>query len=358
MEHGDAQLAGPCGDDRVLFRGQDQQLEPRLAQGRDAEPVAAVHGDEFASFGVDQHPVVGLGAVEVDDDGVDVVAGGEGARCLLRVEERREGAGAGQVVRVVDLQDAGRVRDDERGPPEEAVPGLAESGGVHGVRRAGLQEVLRTVLAAGAEALVVVDAFRGGLGGRGGLAPDEAVEGGHRVGRVRAVLDDRGADAVDVLAYLSRLFTLSELLDTAADDQHALVTTAGGGQGTTGLAVLRTGQRSAWQPLPHDGMGAVLDPVELPQQIARLLALLLRLPLPDPLSVALGIGIDPATMVSEDTMSRLPRSTAQFPMRHDLLRVHPDESLTMKELNAKSDSVAEELAARLLASFRTPRRSF
>ncbi|MEU4154232.1 5'-methylthioadenosine/S-adenosylhomocysteine nucleosidase [Streptomyces sp. NPDC026659] len=153
-------------------------------------------------------------------------------------------------------------------------------------------------------------------------------------------------------------FTLSELLDTAADDQHTLVTTPDSGQGTTGLAVLRTGQRSAWQPLPHDDMGAVLDPVELPQQIARLLALLVRLPLPDPLSVALGIGIDPATMVSEDTMSRLPRSTAQFPMRHHLLGVHPDESLTMKELNAKSDSVAEELAARLLASFRTPRRSF
>lgn len=143
-------------------------------------------------------------------------------------------------------------------------------------------------------------------------------------------------------------FTLSELLDTAADDQHALVTTAGRGQGATGLAVLRTGQRSAWQPLPHDAMGAVLDPVELPQQIARLLALLVRLPLPDPLSVALGIGIDPATMISEDTVSRFPRSTAQFPMRHDLLRVHPDESLTMKELHAKSDSVAEELAARLL----------
>ncbi|MEV5786057.1 5'-methylthioadenosine/S-adenosylhomocysteine nucleosidase [Streptomyces sp. NPDC052287] len=152
-------------------------------------------------------------------------------------------------------------------------------------------------------------------------------------------------------------FTLSEQLDTAADDQHALVTTAGRGQGTTGLAVLRTGQRSAWQPLPHDGMGAVLDPVELPRQIARLLALLIRLPVPDPPSVALGIGIDPATTVSEDTVSRLPRSTAQYPMRHDLLRVHPDESLTMKELRAKSDSVAEELAARLLASFRTPRRS-
>jgi hypothetical protein len=45
-------------------------------------------------------------------------------------------------------------------------------------------------------------------------------------------------------------------------------------------------------------------------------------------------------------------------MRHDLLRVHPDESLTMKELHAKSDSVAAELAARLLASFRASRRSF
>lgn len=164
------------------------------------------------------------------------------------------------------------------------------------------------------------------------------------------------SDQLIVIGREGGFFTLSEPLDTAADDQRALVTTANSYQGATGLAVLRTGQRSAWQPLPHDDMGAVLDPVEMPQQISRLLALLVRLPLPDPLSVALGVGVNPVTMVSEDSVSRMPRTNAQLAMRDAPLQIHPDETLTMKELSAKRDSVAEELAARLISGFRTPHR--
>ena len=76
----------------------------------------------------------------------------------VRVEERRERAGAGQVVRVVDLQHPGGVGAHEFGAAEEAVLVLAEAGRVHGVGGAGLQEVLGAVLAARAEGLVVVDA--------------------------------------------------------------------------------------------------------------------------------------------------------------------------------------------------------
>ena len=93
----------------------------RSAQRGDPEPVAAVHGDESASFGIDRHPVVGLGAVEVESPPRRVVAGGEGARAL-RVQQRGEGAGAGQVVRVVDLQHPGGVGAHQSVRPKKRCP--------------------------------------------------------------------------------------------------------------------------------------------------------------------------------------------------------------------------------------------
>ncbi|MEU7084997.1 hypothetical protein [Streptomyces achromogenes] len=126
----------------------------------------------------------------------------------------------------------------------------------------------------------------------------------------------------------------------------------------SGLAALRTGQRSAWQLLPRDDIGGILDTAVLPQQLSQLLTLLTRLPLPDPRSVALSIGVDPAMTVSEDEVSRMPRTRTHPCMRGDLLRVQPDETLTMTDLTSNRDSVAEELAARLLSSFRRPKHGF
>src|SRR5262249_50841217 len=162
-----------------------QHLQAAVAQGGDAEPVSAVHGDELPSVGVDQHPVVRLGAVEVEDYGVDVVVGGEGAGAV-RVEERGQGPGAGQVVRVVDLQHAGGVGACQLGVAEEAVVVLAEAGRVHRVGGAGLQQVLGAVLAARTEGLVVVDAVaaahRRGVGDGDGSADGRRGPGvdGHR----------------------------------------------------------------------------------------------------------------------------------------------------------------------------------
>lgn len=249
MEHGDLELAGPRGDDRVGLRGQDQDGQSVVAQGGDPEPVTAVHGDGLASIGVDQHRVVGLGAVEVEYDRVDVVAGRArrrlGAALRRDVEQRGQGAGAGQVVRLVDLQDLGGVGAHQRGVAEETVLRLAEARGAHRVGGAGLQQVLRPVLAARAVGLVVVDAVAAGRGGHrrtgpaalgglaggrgggtdlvGGVAPDEAVEGGHGHGRVSAVLHDRGGHAVDVLGGDERAGALDEQHHVRAASGHRLV---------------------------------------------------------------------------------------------------------------------------------------
>src|SRR5690606_14595864 len=62
--------------------------------------------------------------------------------------------------RVVDLQGPGRIRADQLGVAEEAVPGLAEAGRVHAVDGTGLQQVLGAVLPPRPVGLVVVDAQR------------------------------------------------------------------------------------------------------------------------------------------------------------------------------------------------------
>ncbi|EGJ76981.1 putative transferase [Streptomyces sp. Tu6071] len=196
VQDGDVEFAGARGDDGVLLGGEDEQGEPGAAQRGDAEAVAAVHGDEFAALGVDVDAVVGLRAVEVEHDGVDVRAARQRAGAV-RVEVRGEEAGALQLVEVVDLQHPCGVGPYELGTAEEAVLVGTEPGDVHRVGRAGLDEVLGAVLAAGAGAAVVVDAVRA-LVGVLAAAPHEAVEGRGGERGVRVAVHDGLRDAVDV----------------------------------------------------------------------------------------------------------------------------------------------------------------
>ncbi len=189
-----------------------------------------MHGDQLPSFGVDEHPVIRLGAVEIEYHRVDVGAGrqivgerGGGERGPAAVEQRGQGAGARQVVRIVDLQHAGRVGAHQLGAPEEPVPFLAETVGAHRVGGAGLQQVLRPVLAARPERLVVVDPVAAGLAG---LAPDVAVERGHGQRGVGAVEDRRG-HAVQLLACEERAGALDEEHDIDRDAVPFLVHTHG-----------------------------------------------------------------------------------------------------------------------------------
>ena len=89
VTHLDLQLRGPRGDDGVRLGRQDQHGDARLAQPGDAVAVAAADAHELAALGVDPGGVVGVHAVEVGDDGVDVDAGASG------VGEHRRGRRGG-----------------------------------------------------------------------------------------------------------------------------------------------------------------------------------------------------------------------------------------------------------------------
>ena len=106
-------------------------------------------------------------------------------------------------------------------------------------------------------------------------------------------------------------FTAVDALDVRHNGTEVVVTSRSRGT-VAGLAVTRTGQRSAWAGLPRDILGAVLDEDNLTGQLATMLQTLVELPSPEPELVIPAVGIEPARMVSVGRVSDLPRSTASL----------------------------------------------
>src|SRR5699024_9972943 len=130
----------------------------------DSHAVAAVDADLLVAVLVDIGAVVGVDAVEVGDQGVDV----DDLRGLLG---GGDGADEGQVGHVVDL--AGMFGRDllDADAAEEAVLMFQQAGGAHDVEGAGLVVVLGPVLATGAVGGLMAD----GPGPVVGDAPQEGV---------------------------------------------------------------------------------------------------------------------------------------------------------------------------------------
>jgi hypothetical protein len=147
------------------------------------------------------------------------------------------------------------------------------------------------------------------------------------------------------------LFTRLEALDSQADSTVARATSSGWNN-EKGLAVTRSGQRSAWAPLPRGPIGALLDPDHLVGQVSSMLDALTALDLPHDALVVPAIGLDPATMISYGTVTA-PGNTASFGHRQpDHIHIAPDEAIESTAVATRSAEVAAELVARLVADHR------
>ena len=115
--------------------------------------------------------------------------------------------------------------------------------------------------------------------------------------------------------------------------------------------VTRTGERSAWIMLPHDMMGAVLDPAEASARVGAILELLLGLGLPSTDEVGFAIGVGPVGMMMVGDASTVGRrSSASLPMTGQSdVRVGADDALPLSSIRNASSEIAEELVARLIA---------
>jgi hypothetical protein len=144
------------------------------------------------------------------------------------------------------------------------------------------------------------------------------------------------------------IFSPVEALDVQSDGDKASVVSTERGV-VSGLAVVRSGQRSAWLGLPRDMLGAVLDEAHLAAQLVGMLDTLARLPLPAPEVVVPMVGIEPALMVSVGKVAELPRTSAQVGSRMaDSIRPKAEDAIAFVAFETQGEDVAIELAARLV----------
>lgn len=124
-----------------------------------------------------------------------------------------------------------------------------------------------------------------------------------------------------------------------------------------GMAVLRSGQRSAWMALPQAQLGSVLIRDDAVRKITVMLSALAALDLAPPEAVVPAVGIDPVGSVRRGEVHDLTSNHATMPMfDKEVLRLGADESLAFAELVGSVDQVAIELAERLIAKFPAPGR--
>ena len=183
LAHVDAEFACAGRHDRVDLGREDEQRNPGFAQHPHPHPVGTVGDHELRAVFAHEHSVVGVHAVEVGDDGVDVDRR-QGARCV-------EGAGEhgchGELVERVDLDRVPFVDGHDPDGSEEPVARGAEARRAHDVEGAGLPVLRVAVLAARAERVVVVDP-----GCPVGVEPPQEGVGRHRREHRVAVVVDPG----------------------------------------------------------------------------------------------------------------------------------------------------------------------
>jgi nucleoside phosphorylase len=161
------------------------------------------------------------------------------------------------------------------------------------------------------------------------------------------------AEGLAAIGRAAGIFSASQALTVESGDRVARACSDDYGNGPTGLAVDRFGQRSAWEVLPHDNLGSVLDQGFLVDRIAKILAMLSGLDLPAPSRYAPTVGIQPATSVTLGHVSKMPRQQATINMSAPpYVRIPAEETLPTDQLGSLTNEVAEELAARLIAAFR------
>jgi hypothetical protein len=119
----------------------------------------------------------------------------------------------------------------------------------------------------------------------------------------------------------------------------------------TGLAVLRTGQRSAWETLPKSrGLSvAVFDPEFIAARITALLETLLAVPIPLSARVVPAAGVAPTMLLTRGKVNAPPSNSVSLAngFNHRPLRTDAVESVSTDGVRDAAGQVAEELAARL-----------
>lgn len=166
----------------------------------------------------------------------------------------------------------------------------------------------------------------------------------------------RLAEFGNELAELGRqagMFSVGQAVDVQTDSVRAYARTmASRSTDDCGLAIARTGQRSAWIALPHDMLGAVYDASDIRPRLAALLAVLEAIASPMPQQLAFALHVQPLTMLSRSSVAQVGhRTNAQMPfVTREFVTVAPDDYVQGRWISSSAAAVADELTARLDAA--------
>jgi hypothetical protein len=153
----------------------------------------------------------------------------------------------------------------------------------------------------------------------------------------------------DMLAVRGRqasFFTVTEALRTGNSEDAAWALTDGA---TSGLAVLRRGQRTAWAPLLDAKIGYIVNRDYARETLARMLTLLISLDIPLAATLASTAGLEPLELVREAPAADAQSNTASSGFHQiPAIRLACEEAVTSAEIIGSPESVADELAARVL----------
>lgn len=151
-------------------------------------------------------------------------------------------------------------------------------------------------------------------------------------------------------------------IDIAADDVSASATVGNlrastwrepDHGGFLGCRLDAAGQRSAWERLPSDSMGTILDPTDLGDRIARNLRILGGIAPLDDSQYALAIELAAPSMTVVGSISQLGQRTSAsgFSTSDRAVRIEPDESVNEAAFDAGAPEVAFALARHLVEHF-------
>ncbi|MFF1682135.1 hypothetical protein ACFVYG_39570 [Streptomyces sp. NPDC058256] len=138
------------------------------------------------------------------------------------------------------------------------------------------------------------------------------------------------------------LFTNAENVEVYNTAEMTVVAVADRRGRSAGLAITRSGQRSAWESLPKPGITYVLDEEHTRDRIGAFLALLQEIEGPTSPSYALALGIDNPKSVTVERLSEVNPQRASGIRRTDApVRVEPDEAVTASAVAGRVSDLAD-----------------
>jgi nucleoside phosphorylase len=171
--------------------------------------------------------------------------------------------------------------------------------------------------------------------------------------RVTATRMRELADELVNLGRASGFFSNTEHVEVHDGAEMTVASAVGRHGRSAGLAITRSGQRSAWEALPQPGLAYVLDEEHTRERITALLSLLEAVEVPTASAYAPAIGIEKPMMVMIGRLSAVDPNRATLSHRSDApVRVDPEEAVTAAMLVGRSSELAQELTVRLVLAFR------